>query len=190
MCTLKQSIASVVCLNLLIGFARPEENPKSSERATTEVRIGSSSYLIPKAWKTQKPRSRFRVAQFTIPLTKGDNGTAELIVFYFGKGGGGGIEDNLKRWSGMFQDKERKDKRADFETGSIRITTLDIVGTYKYKPAPFIQKVTLREEHRMLTAIVATPGDGPYFFRMVGPKKTITSQFKNWKKMLTSVGAD
>ena len=61
------------------------------------------------------------------------------------------------------------------------MTTLDITGTYK---APFAADQGPKKDHRMLAAIVETPDDGPYFFRLVGPKKTVQANAEAYKAML------
>ena len=177
---------------LTAGFfalgALPSSAPaeKEKEKTKTEgVRIGPATFQAPTTWKRQRPRSRMRTLQYGIPLVKGDKGKAEFVVFYFG-GGGGSVEDNLNRWKGQFQDVKKDPKVAKFKVDGMKATTLDISGTYKFKPAPRLPMTTLMKDHRMFCAIVDTPDDGPYFFKLVGPKKTIDAQEKNWNHLLKS----
>lgn len=165
---------------LAVGGLYAEEKAEKTE----EVGIGPVVYQIPASWQRQRPSNQMRAVQYGIPPAEGDKAKVEMIVFYFG-GGGGGVKENLDRWVGMFQDKEEKEKIDKFEADGMTITTLDVTGTYKDKPAPFLPDFELRKDWRMLASVVESP-DGPYFFRMVGPKNTIKEQEKNWEKMLKS----
>jgi hypothetical protein len=162
-------------LTASLGFA--------AEKETEAVKIGPVTYQIPATWQRQQPTNTMRIAQFGVPLADGDSGKVEFIVFYFG-GQGGSAEDNIKRWAGMFEDVQGEKKVNKMEVGALKITELDIAGTYKDKPFPMSDTFTPRKDYRMLAAVVETPDDGPYFFRFVGPAKTIKGEEEAWKNML------
>jgi hypothetical protein len=72
------------------------------------------------------------------------------------------------------------------KVGQVPVTYLDIHGTYKYKKAPFVPdaRAELRPHYRML-AVVFESSKGPYFFRLVGPEKTVKENkkgFDDWLK--------
>lgn len=174
----------VVSLALAAAFSAAwAADEKKPEEKADPVKIGPAKYPVPKAWKRQRPRNEMRAAQFEIPLADGDEGKAEFIVFYF-QGQGGGVQENIKRWVGMFEEKDGKEKVEKIEAAKMPITTLDVSGTYKDKPFPMAPSETLRKNYRMLAAVVETPDDGPYFFRLVGPKKTIEANAAAFKAML------
>ena len=56
-------------------------------------------FEAPKEWTKEKPASEMRKAQYKVPDKEKKAKDAELILSFFGKGAGG-IEANLKRWSG------------------------------------------------------------------------------------------
>lgn len=143
----------------------------------------------PKTWKPGEA-TKFRYYQAALPAAKGDSTDAELVVFYFGKGGGGGIEENLKRWKGMFKAPEGKSledlsKVEKFEVGKVPVTYLDVKGTYLFKSAPFNPnaKTEARPNQRMLAVIFESP-DGPYFIRVTGPEATVESHKKDFDSWL------
>lgn len=176
-------------LGLVLGLAMVTvaAGPLAADEAKVEkVKIGPAVYEVPSTWQRQQPTNTMRVVQFGVPLAEEDMGKVEFVVFYF-QGQGGGVEENLKRWIGMFQDVQGKEKKAEKEVSGLKITTLDISGTYKDKPFPMSQDFTPRKDYRMLAAVVETPDDGPYFFRFVGPKKTIAAQEAAWNHMLETV---
>lgn len=164
-------------------WAEPEEADK--EKPPTEVvSIGPVKYEVPKAWKRQAPSNTMRVAQFGIPLADGDQGKVELTVFYFGPDQGGSVDQNIKRWLGQFKPLSEKEKVEKFDVEGLKITQLDASGSYEYKPFPAAPEGELMENWRMLAAVVETPDDGPFFFRMVGPANTIKAQEEAFTAML------
>ena len=80
--------------------------------------------------------------------------------------------------------RESRERTVD----GVKITTLDISGTFKDRPAPQAPRFTARKNYRMMTAIVQTE-DGPYYFRMVGPKATIAEQAAAWTALVKSLKA-
>ncbi|MBX7105430.1 MAG: hypothetical protein K1X57_15200 [Gemmataceae bacterium] len=141
----------------------------------------------PAAWKEQKSTSSMRKAQFKIDRAEGDSEDAEVIVFYFGKGQGGGVEENLKRWKGQFKapagDQAKTEK---FKVGDVQVTYLDIQGVFLSKNPPFDPnaKTIEKPNFRALNAVFAS-ANGPYFIRLAGPDKTVSAQkkaFDDWLK--------
>jgi hypothetical protein len=136
-----------------------------------------------------------RVKQFSVPGS-GEKSDAELIVFFFGEGQGGGAQANIDRWKGMFVPPEGKkiedvSKVENVKAGDAKATVLDVRGTYKWKPAPMAPQEELRPEHRMLAVLLETP-KGNYFIRFVGPQKTVDKHkkdFDRWLKGFKKSGA-
>ncbi|MBY0585699.1 hypothetical protein K2X85_00895 [bacterium] len=157
---------------------------QADEPATEMIKIGPVQYEVPKNWKRQAPSNAMRVAQFGIPLAEGDSGKVEMTVFYFGPDQGGSVEDNIKRWLGQFKPLDGKEKIETLNVGELKVTLLDAKGTYDFKPFPAAPKGELMKDWRMLASVVETPNDGPYFFRMVGPAKTIGAQEEAFQRMM------
>jgi hypothetical protein len=146
---------------------------------------------VPASWKSQKPSNKFRAYQFLVPKAEGDKKDAELVIFYFGEGSGGTVQDNLKRWKSQFQAPEGKtiDDVSTVKTmkvGNVELTYLDIHGTYLYKFPPFDPnaKVMRLQNYRNLSVYWASE-KGPYFIRLTGPAKTVAQhqkEFDGWLK--------
>lgn len=161
----------------------------AEEPATEKVKIGPVEYVVPKTWKRQAPSNSMRAAQFGIPLAEGDSGKVEMTVFYFGPDQGGSVDDNIKRWLGQFKPLDGKEKVESIKVGELKITLFDAKGTYDFKPFPAAPKGELMKDWRMLASVVETPNDGPYFFRMVGPAKTIGAQEGAFLQMMKTSSA-
>ncbi len=138
---------------------------------------GSLRFTAPAGWVSEAPSSSMRKAQFRLPRAEGDSEDAEMVVFYF-QGGGGGVQANIDRWIGQFS-------RADGSPANdiakvtkkvihgIPVTTVDVSGTYSGAMGPMGAASQPKGAYRMLAA-VAEASDGPWFFKLTGPEKTVT----------------
>jgi len=162
-------------------------SPLVVRAADNVVEIDGLKSKAPAAWKEEKSTSAMRKAQFKIEKVAGDKEDAELVIFFFGKGGGGSLDDNLKRWKSQFKDSAgEKAKVEKFKVGDINVTYMDISGTYLFKerPADPNSKAIEKPDFRALNVFFASP-NGPYYFKLTGPAKTIEGQkkaFEEWVK--------
>lgn len=170
------------------GAPAPEVSVGKTADDGTKV-IGPFSIKIPKKWLETPPSSGMRMAQFTI---NGDGGPAELVVYYF-RGGGGSIDANLTRWYGQFQTAKgpvtnETANRLDREIGGLKVTTVDVTGTYTaaMSPANPAGPKHNKPDSQMLAAIIQTSA-GPFFFKMVGPAKTVGAAKGEWDAMIESI---
>ena len=141
--------------------------------------LGSYHIKIPKGWVDQPPNSGMRKIQSQLPREKGDKEDGELIVFYFGKGGAGTVEQNVERWAKNFiqPDGSPSAKRAKVQkrqVAGLTATIVELKGNYQVADAPMKMSspTTTKPGFRMLAAIVETV-DGPYYFKATGPERTI-----------------
>src|SRR6185312_6819768 len=100
---------------------------------------------------------------------------AQLVVYYFGEGEGGDAESNVARWVGEFTGSSTPSKTEKRTVGSLAVTVVSVDGTYDGgmaiaggpPPGP-------KAGWALLGAIAETPA-GPWFFKMTGPKATVTA---------------
>lgn len=135
------------------------------------------TYDAPAQWKPQPASSSMRLAQFVLTRADGDAEDATAVIFFFGKGQGGGVDDNLERWASQMVQPGGKPgtrqqaKTTSFTANGLKVTTLDLASAYAggmgsgQGPSP--------GRSRMKAAVVETPG-GNYFIRVLGPEKTVT----------------
>jgi hypothetical protein len=157
----------------------------------TEVKLANLKSTTPKNWKAEKINNKLRLHQFAVPKAADDGADGEVVIFFFGEGSGGTVDENVKRWKKMFEAPEGKtiDEAAKVETfkvGKSSITYLDVAGTYLSKKAPLDpnSKVERLANYRMLSIYFDCEG-GPYFLRMTGPAKTVEQSkkgFDEWVK--------
>ena len=164
--------------------------PAAAEKSAV-LRLGSHAAPVPEDWKETRPSSRMRLRQFALPRAKGDERDAELAVFYF-EGGGGSAEDNVERWKSLFEPPRGQSiddvtEVRKFKVRGARVTVVDVRGTYLHKRAPLDpdEAAERRPGHRLLGVVFETRKKGPYFLRLVGPRKTMAkhaSDFIAWIK--------
>jgi len=149
--------------------------------AAEEFKVSALTFDAPKEWKSVEADSPMRKAQFSIP---GKAGAGELVFFYFGQGGAGGVEANVQRWFGQF--KEPSDKvEAETEkakAGEHPVTFVSAKGTFLAGP-PRGPK-TEKPDYRLLGAIIEHP-DGAVFAKLTGPVDTVDAATAAFKTMIT-----
>jgi hypothetical protein len=109
--------------------------------------------------------SDLRAAQWKISRAAGDAEDAEVVLFFFGKGKGGSAQENLDRWYGQFaQPDGRPSRDAAVVTirtvNGLRVTAVDLTGTYKPGPMASGPLQPPKRDFRMLAAVVEGD-DGP-----------------------------
>lgn len=145
----------------------PPAAPPAMPPPTSTV-PGDLTFKTPDGWMSEPPSSPMRVAQYKLP---GEAGDASLVVFYFGQGQGGSVEDNFDRWIGQMQQTRDKAKTDKLTVNSMAVTLLDVSGTYSGDMMGGTQ--TPIPNARMRAAVVETP-KGRYFIKLTGPEKTVT----------------
>ncbi|WP_239470336.1 hypothetical protein [Archangium violaceum] len=154
------------------------------------LEAGGLTWTAPPVWEAQHARP-MRVATYKIAPAKGDSDAAELAIFYFGAGQGGAVDANVARWLGQFQKADGapvtdKDARTKKETvNGLPLTTVDVKGTYT-GGGPMMGPSTPKPGYRLMGAIVEGP-EGPVFFKLTGPERTVASGEKGFRKLLESV---
>jgi hypothetical protein len=146
------------------------------------------AYTAPPTWKTRPAASSMRIAEFTVPRTAGDAEDAEVVIFFFG-GGGGSVDANIQRWVGQFQQDPKAAKepaRAHVQVGPLKVTTVDVSGTYIAETRPGAGTRLNKPGYRMRAAVVETPG-GPYFIKFTGPSATVSQSMPSFDTFLKSL---
>lgn len=155
--------------------------PVGAGSADGKILAPGASFDMPAGWQSEEPSSSMRLAQATVP---GSQGPALLAVFYFGAGGGGGVDANLQRWVGQMDLAPGSAPEQDtFTVGNYRVTWVLALGTLKGGTMGGPAEDT--PSSALLGAVVE--GDqGPWFFKMTGPSKTISEQREAFLGLLRS----
>jgi len=152
--------------------------PTAPPLAAPDAATGRLVWDLPEGWTAAPPASPMRMAQATIP---GPGGPAELVVFHFGPGGGGGVDANIERWIGQV-DAGAEPERGSFVSDGLRVTWVDVAGTLQ--PSGMgMGPAEPQPGSRLLGAVVEGPG-GPWFFKATGPAATLAAARQRFLDML------
>jgi len=151
---------------------------------------GPLKFSAPSDWVSETPTSSMRQAQYRLPRAQGDTEDAELVVFYF-QGGGGGVQANIDRWIGQFTKADGSAANSIAKTShktshGIPITIVDVSGTYVAGMGSMMTDSKGKPNFRMLAA-VAESSSGPWFFKLIGPAKTIGKWESSFQTFLDTI---
>lgn len=150
-------------------------SPQSNSPQTSTT--GELRFKAPEGWVTEKASSSMRVAQYKLPKVEGDKDDGSLVLYYFGSNQGGTPQANIDRWIGQMQqpDGSSSKEKAKTETmtvNGLKVTTVDVAGTYTAEMAPGSGSFHNDDNYRLRAAVIETP-KGNYFVKLAGPAKTI-----------------
>jgi hypothetical protein len=132
---------------------------------------GGIAWDAPKEWEKVAHPSPMRKATYKIPRAEGDTEDGEMTVTQVG----GDLESNIQRWSTQFMEKPTP-ARNELSQSGLKITVVEMSGTYQGMAAPGAAASGPKEGFGLLAAIVEGEGLAqPFFFKMVGPQKTVTA---------------
>ena len=160
----------------------------AAEGNTFTIGEGKLELTAPATWSKKEPASRIVEVEYAIPPAKADETPGRLTAM----GAGGSVESNIDRWVGQFAGEAGaavKAKRDKTTVSGSEVEVVDLSGTYKDSPGgPFAGgKTVMRENYRMLGAIIQTKDRGNYFLKLYGPKATIDENEKGFQDMVKSL---
>ena len=164
------------------GAPAPNSVPMRSGDAA-----GGVKWTAPPRWEA-KPASGMRLATYLIPAASGDSEGAECAVF---GNIAGGVQANIERWIGQFEQPDgsssaAKAKQKKETINGLPVTTVDLTGTFAGGGMAMGQPSTKKPGYRLLGAIVETP-QGEVFFKLTGPVKTVAAAQGEFQTLLKSL---
>jgi gluconolactonase len=180
-------ISSTLATILLIGLVALAASAQDKPGKAFTIGDGKLTLTAPATWTEKKPAINFIEAEYSIPPVQGDENPGRLTAM----GAGGSVEDNVKRWADQFavEGGAAKPKVDKLTVSGAEIQLVDLSGTYKDSPGgPFAGgKTIMRNNYRMLGAIIQTKDKGNYFLKLYGPKATIDENEKGFQEMVKSL---
>ena len=157
---------------------------------TVRTEAAGLRFSVPGAWTRVPAASDVRAAQWKIPRAAGDADDGELVLFFLGKGKGGGTQENLERWYGQFTQPEGRPSRDAAvltirTVNGLRVTAVDLAGTYRAASMGG-EAAQPRPGSRLLAAVIEGE-DGPWFFKAVGSAATMAEAKTGFDAMLGSL---
>ena len=169
------------------GAALPNPNSQTSNQSTT----AELKFKAPEGWIVEKPSSTMRVAQYNLPRVEGDSADASLVLYFFGSGQGGSVQENVDRWIAQMEQpggasSKEKAKVETITVNGLKVTTVDVSGTYVAQMSPG-SATTHNDQNQRLRAAVIETTRGNYFAKLVGPEKTVGRWSQSFDDYLRSM---
>jgi hypothetical protein len=151
--------------------------------APKDFKVSQYTFSVPSGWDWVANNSPMRKAVLRFP--SGQAAQAEVIFFHFGPENGGGVQANLDRWIGMFQEPKDKlnSKTEETTVNGHKIHYVQAQGTF-LSGMPGRPK-TPQPGTMLFGAIVESP-EGAVFIRCTGPIETVKAGEKAFRAMVDS----
>jgi hypothetical protein len=176
-------VIALAALLVLVGGCK-KDAPGSGQLGETKGQVAGLTWGVPKSW-TVGPEKPMRAATYMIAPQSGETEGCECAVFHFGQGVGGDVESNVARWATQFEQPEGPKKESK-EVNSLKVTIVQIAGTFLAPGGPMMMSSGKKENYRLLGAIVDGP-QGSVFFKLTGPAKTVTAAANDFDAMVNSL---
>ncbi len=177
----------------------PAEAPKKEEPAAPAdpgakpLTVAGVTLDIPSAFQAVEVKAGgMRAAQYIAhkpdDMEAPENG--EIVFFYFGPQGAGGVEANIARWSSQVTDSAGKPvepKLCVTDKAPLRVTEATFDGTYA-SGMPGAEKVS-KTGFTVVGAIIEGGPEGMVVARLTGPTNVVEANRALWERMLVSVRA-
>ena len=165
-------------------------NPPGSHVSGSVDRIdlGGVTVKRPEGWEYRHPTSTMRRAELGV---QADEGSAGLVVYFFGNQGAGSAQANIERWIGQFKNPDGSPvegvKPAKRKVAGFEVTHVEVAGTYVGGMGAGTPGAG-QPDQRMLATIVATPR-GPYYFKFLGDDAVVVNNRGAYEALLGSLEA-
>jgi hypothetical protein len=125
-----------------------------------------------------------RKAQLSVPGA-GAEVPGEVTFFHFGAGQGGGVQANVDRWLGQFQDGT-SDSRTE-TVGKTTVTFVRAAGTFSsgMPGGP----TTPMKDYAMRGAILENAAEGDVYLKMTGPEPVVKAAEETFEKMVKAAAS-
>jgi hypothetical protein len=152
-------------------------SPQANNSQSGSPATGELHFKDPEGWVKEKTSSTMRVAQYKLPKVEGDVEDAQLVIYCFGAQQGGAVQANIDRWISQMHQPDGSDSKTKAKTetstvNGLKVTSVDVAGTYTAEMAPGTPEKRNDANYRLRAAVVETP-KGNYFLKLIGPARTI-----------------
>jgi hypothetical protein len=151
---------------------------------------GMLTWDTPATWTQEQPSNAMRMAQYRVPAAGGDTGDGECVVFYFGPRQGGDAPSNVARWVSMFSTPAGgpvEGKVSEQQLGDKLVTRIEAAGTYQPTAMMMGGPPPAKQPGSMMLGAIVPGADANWFFRCIGPQKTIAANRAAFDGFIASV---
>ena len=188
-------VAAIVPLGAFSGCSSKADEPAQGVAGDSTPHVKPLKYSVPPTWtKTESSDDGERRAAFSVPKAGDDKEDGEVLVLFFGTGAGGDRDKQWDIWFGQLDgDPKSIATHGQFDANGMQVETFETAGKYKLNIGPQrpgmkrspVQMV--KDNFRMIGAVVHTKDRGNWFFRLVGPDSTVKAAKSDFMGLLQSV---
>jgi hypothetical protein len=183
-----------VPLGLVVACSRtPEPDPIAKTAAPkTSAPVASSSapasrqlaWDAPSGWTRADNTSPMRKATYKVPKQADDSDAPELAISV----AGGAIDANIDRWVTQFDEGAKATlKKTTKKIAGYDVTIVELSGTYQGNMMPGAPQTGPKANYALLGAIVPVDNEARWFFKMIGPAKSVAAARPGFDTLLASV---
>ena len=176
----------VVTLLALFALFPAATRVRAADPATFTV--GSFTFKRPETWKWVPINSQMRKAQLRVPDAANASGPGcEVVFFDFGPGQGGGVDANISRWVGQFEQQYGKPVTPVVEAATVKGTKITRVrvesGTFS---SGMPGGPTTPMENYGLYGAILESAQGDVFVKMTGPSALVKAAAADFEALIAS----
>lgn len=149
----------------------------TSARAGAQTTVSLLDYhtTVPPKWTTRAPASTMRLAEYVVPTDA--QGSAEVVVYFFGPAQGGNVDANLTRWKAQFSTPDGSPVPETIvrdSTGTFPITFAEYRGNYR-RGIGTGSADSVRTGQTLVAGIAETPR-GTLFIQLFGNSARVAEE--------------
>lgn len=173
---------SIAQIAAFVGAAFFLAVPVLSAEAPASFKVGEFNFARPTEWQWVETTSTMRKAQLKV-VAKESKDSAEVVFFYFGEGGGGGVQANIDRWLAQFEEPKEKlnSKTENVSVAGRKASYVQAQGTY-LSGMPGGPKTP--QPNTMLLGAILESDQGNVFIRLTGPIDLARASQPAFKRMV------
>jgi hypothetical protein len=148
--------------------------------AAESFKVSEFTFATPKGWTKLESSSPMRAAELKVGTGKE---ASDVVFFYFGPGGAGGVKANVDRWLSQFQEPrtEANTKTEEKTVGKTKVTYVTAEGTY-LSGMPGGPKTAM--PNYMLLGAIVEGAEGSVFVRLTGPAASAKAANGDFRGMI------
>lgn len=158
------------------------DNPNDMPLDEKHVFAGGLTWAAPSAFIRKAPANNMRAAEYAIK----DETDTLLTVHFFGSEQGGDANANFSRWVDQFEPDGREVGKFTEKATGMNVDCVEISGTYLGMAMPGQAQPEPKSGYTLMAA-VAKGTEGPVFFKLTGPKKTLQKHRQQFIALVRSI---
>lgn len=154
--------------------------------AQSTIKLLGYEAAVPATWTPRAPASSMRLAEYMVPTSAA--GSAEVVVYFFGKGQGGNVEANLARWKAQFSTPDGSpvpETVTRDSAGAFRITFAEYTGNYR-RGIGAGSADSVRTGQTLVASVVETP-NGTMFIQLFGSSARVAAERATFARFIGSL---